>query len=57
MRSVAENGHYVTAVDLLPLLPTSPKSSKGSDGKPNPTAQMHGPARHRTNLTHTDEAV
>ena len=37
-RSVAENGHYVTVVDLSPLLPTSPKSSKRSDA-----THTHGP--------------
>ena len=42
-RNVAENGHYVTVVDLSPLLPTSPKSSTGSDGKLNSTFQTHGP--------------
>jgi len=41
-RSVAENGHYVTVVDLSPLLPTSPKSSKGSDVKLNSASQTHG---------------
>ena len=42
-RSVAENGHYVTVVDLSPLLPTSPKSSKGSHERPNSTSRTRGP--------------
>ncbi|KIM42507.1 hypothetical protein M413DRAFT_444245 [Hebeloma cylindrosporum] len=45
-RGVAENGHFVTVVDLSPLLPTSSKSSKaneGDSGRPKSTSQTRGP--------------
>jgi len=40
-QSVAENGHYVTVVDLSPLLPTSPRGSKGrSDSTSQPPSTL-----------------